>query len=87
MRLALPVDSFETRDVAVVVIALAIIAYQALSTRRRLPLPPGPKGRLLTGNIHQLPREGLWRTFDQWSKQLGERRRTLRPKTLMLSDT
>lgn len=35
----------------------------------RQPLPPGPKGKVFSGNIHQLPRIDPWKTFAGWSQQ------------------
>ena len=37
-----------------------------------LPLPPGPKGSLITGNLHQLPKVNAWKTYMQWSRHFGE---------------
>ena len=71
MRELFRTGSIETRDVVVVVVALAVIAYGMLSSRRYPPLPPQPKSSLVTGNLRQMPREGLWATFSQWSKELG----------------
>ncbi|KDR84295.1 hypothetical protein GALMADRAFT_205982 [Galerina marginata CBS 339.88] len=34
-------------------------------------LPPGPKPRFLTGNLHQLPKTTPWLTFTSWSKLYG----------------
>ena len=34
-------------------------------------LPPGPPRLPLIGNIHQLPQENPWRTYQKWSKQYG----------------
>ncbi|KZT21317.1 cytochrome P450 [Neolentinus lepideus HHB14362 ss-1] len=36
--------------------------------RRRLPLPPGPSPKLISGNVHQLPRQKAWETFAAWAK-------------------
>jgi len=36
-----------------------------------LRLPPGPKGRLITGNRHQLPQSESWLAFASWSKVYG----------------
>ncbi len=36
-----------------------------------LPLPPGPPPKLLSGNVHQMPRTAPWATFAGWSRQYG----------------
>ncbi|KAF8837982.1 hypothetical protein BDN67DRAFT_869041, partial [Paxillus ammoniavirescens] len=30
-------------------------------------LPPGPKPRLFSGNVHRLPRSEAWEVFAKWS--------------------
>ena len=39
--------------------------------RKQKGLPPGPPRIPFIGNIHQLPQENPWRTYQQWSKQYG----------------
>ena len=41
------------------------------SPRRRLPLPPGPRGLPLLGNTHQTPANNPWETYKQWSDVYG----------------
>ncbi|KIJ60578.1 hypothetical protein HYDPIDRAFT_117119 [Hydnomerulius pinastri MD-312] len=41
--------------------------YFAISARRH-PLPPGPKPRFFSGNVHQLPRSEAWKVFAEWSE-------------------
>jgi len=42
-----------------------------LGRRKGLRFPPGPKPRLITGNLNQLPRISPWLTFTSWSKIYG----------------
>ncbi|KAF9445086.1 cytochrome P450 [Macrolepiota fuliginosa MF-IS2] len=36
-----------------------------------LPLPPGPKGWPVIGNLLDMPTEFEWKTYHEWSKKLG----------------
>ncbi|KAJ7669227.1 cytochrome P450 [Mycena polygramma] len=38
----------------------------------RLPFPPGPKPRFITGNLSDLPVEHAWITYTEWGKQYGD---------------
>ncbi|KAK0469623.1 cytochrome P450 [Desarmillaria tabescens] len=40
--------------------------------RRRLPLPPGPKGLPLIGNLWDVPAEYPWLTYAQWATTYGD---------------
>ena len=37
----------------------------------QLPLPPGPKGLPLIGNLLDMPTGYEWETYHKWSKELG----------------
>ncbi|GJJ11056.1 hypothetical protein Clacol_005287 [Clathrus columnatus] len=39
---------------------------------RGLKRPPGPPGRLLIGNLLDLPKSKEWVTFDRWAKEYGD---------------
>ena len=51
----------------------ALIALQWLKKRSKsgLPLPPGPKGYPIIGNMLDVPSIMPWKTFQQWSKTYG----------------
>ncbi|KAF9479694.1 cytochrome P450 [Pholiota conissans] len=53
-------------------LAYLLAAFAALyMSRKRNPLPPGPKGLPLIGNLHELPYEYPWLTYAQWAKKYG----------------
>ena len=37
-----------------------------------LPLPPGPKGYPLIGNLFDMPADKPWVVYDEWSKTYGK---------------
>ena len=39
--------------------------------RKNRGLPPGPARLPFIGNIHQLPEQNPWRTYQQWSREYG----------------
>ncbi|PPQ84794.1 hypothetical protein CVT25_007426, partial [Psilocybe cyanescens] len=54
-----------------------IVVVFALYRRRNnarslshLPLPPGPKGLPLIGNLRDMPSSFAWKTYHKWSKEL-----------------
>ena len=38
----------------------------------RLPLPPGPKGYPLIGNLFDMPARRSWVVYDEWRKTYGK---------------
>lgn len=38
---------------------------------RRLPLPPGPRGVPILGNIFDIPRRDEWKAYQTWGVELG----------------
>ncbi|EXJ83042.1 hypothetical protein A1O3_06859 [Capronia epimyces CBS 606.96] len=58
--------------VAAIVIAIFSGLYRLLQVGRRDPrMPPGPPTLPVLGNIHQIPRTGLFKQFREWAKQYG----------------
>lgn len=56
---------------ALPVLAVAFHIY-ANKRSKGLPLPPGPKGHFIFGNLLQIPSVTPWKTFHEWSKIYGE---------------
>lgn len=51
---------------------VGLILIKKLLTRRSpAPLPPGPKGLPIVGNIFDMPSEQEWVTFAQWGEKHG----------------
>jgi hypothetical protein len=50
------------------------IVYSLFSrhTRSQSPLPPGPKGLPLIGNVLDIPSKYPWEKYMAWSKEFGE---------------
>jgi cytochrome P450 len=55
------------------VLFVAVAATAFFYSRRcsRLPLPPGPRPRFFTGNVHQLPKKELVWTYATWAERYG----------------
>ncbi|KZT39769.1 cytochrome P450 [Sistotremastrum suecicum HHB10207 ss-3] len=52
-------------------ILYTFVAWSRDRNARHLPLPPGPVGKPIIGNLLQVPREREWLTFIEWGKQFG----------------
>ncbi|TRM64773.1 cytochrome P450 [Schizophyllum amplum] len=65
-------DALSVRDGCLVLLA-SFIAYKAV--RRALPvarpLPPGPTGYPLLGNVFDMPKTRMWETFKEWGQKYG----------------
>ena len=55
----------------------SVMLYRQLKKDRdgnpnRLPLPPGPKGYPLIGNLFDMPAQSSWIVYDEWRKTYGK---------------
>jgi hypothetical protein len=63
----------EPKDFLVFVAAIGVSAalYAFSSQKNRRHLPPGPPGRLLIGNVLDIPSQFAWFEFSKWRKTYG----------------
>jgi hypothetical protein len=48
------------------------VIKRALNRTSIEPLPPGPPGLPIVGNIFDWPKDEAWRTFAEWSHKYGK---------------
>jgi len=61
----------EMSTVIIVIFIAAFTVYCYSRRRSKLPLPPGPPSKFLTGNKHQLPKQEPWRAYGTWAETYG----------------
>lgn len=53
--------------------AVFLLQWLKRLSRPGLPLPPGPRGYPMVGNMLNIPKELPWKTFQGWAKDYGMR--------------
>ncbi|KZT58207.1 cytochrome P450 [Calocera cornea HHB12733] len=56
---------------AVTIVLSALIVLYRTCFSRKLRHPPGPRGKWLIGNVHDVPKEQRWRTYASWKSLYG----------------
>jgi hypothetical protein len=56
---------------ATVVLIFLYLKRKNARSFSHLPLPPGPKGLPVIGNLRDMPTSFEWKTYHKWSKELG----------------
>jgi hypothetical protein len=51
--------------------AVVFLVIYGFRKKRSLPLPPGPKGLPLIGNIFDFPKSYQWEMYAKWGKEFG----------------
>ncbi|KAF7331776.1 hypothetical protein MKEN_00057500 [Mycena kentingensis (nom. inval.)] len=51
---------------------VVLLLKRLFSSKKTYPLPPGPRGLPLVGNILDMPSEKEWETFSKWSDTYGD---------------
>lgn len=76
--LNLPFGQFNLLDVLIPTVVLGYVSflYSRSQTNRRvnpsgLPLPPGPRGLPLVGNVFDMPKTHNWMKVAEWKEQYG----------------
>jgi len=63
--------SVQLSTTGVIILVLALIPLYWVSKRTRLPLPPGPKGWPLIGNLLDVPQANFVATYTDWARKYG----------------
>ena len=65
-------------DVVLAFLGLLLLRH-VWKVKTSAPLPPGPKGLPLIGNILDIPQSHEWLTYSKWAQQWGKNHFTSAP--------
>jgi len=54
-------------------LGIVFVALRQWAKRGSLPLPPGPKGWPLIGNMLNMPNDNFLETYNEWGQKYGTR--------------
>ncbi|KAF8179063.1 cytochrome P450 [Mycena galopus ATCC 62051] len=63
--------NFMWKDIVVVTVALSLGGLHLYTRTKEVPLPPGPKGYPLIGNVFDMPASQSWKKFLEWGERYG----------------
>ncbi len=65
-------SSIRTLDISIAFVGFILTWHLFRRTRRSIaPLPPGPRGLPLIGNLLDMPSEKEWLTYAKWGEKYG----------------
>ncbi|CCL99497.1 uncharacterized protein FIBRA_01515 [Fibroporia radiculosa] len=58
-------------DITLTALGVVVVSL-ILSSKRKGPLPPGPRGWPIIGNVFDMPTSYQWKTYTQWAEKWGD---------------
>jgi len=66
-----PNMSVQLSTTGIVILVFVLVPLYWVSKQTRLPLPPGPKGWPLIGNLLDVPQANFVATYTEWARKYG----------------
>ena len=61
----------DTFAILATVVLILLYLKRKIHSSSHLPLPPGPKGLPVIGNLLDIPTRFEWQIYHKWSKEFG----------------